>query len=170
MAKQPQECLNDGSAQACPDLFCYVLSPRFQSSQQLFGLFDIDYMNHRSQVLFSFNSSLIPPLDVLLSLHWWQTLWVPFPYCRALQTSSLPLSAESLSPRRSPGHSRRSPPPTSYFKVYRFLFCLLALSASILFHAHTPDHVIPFPVLSPFPWGCLVGILQEFDFGLGLRK
>jgi hypothetical protein len=30
-------------------------APGFKAHKQLFGLFDINYMNHRSQVLFSFS-------------------------------------------------------------------------------------------------------------------
>jgi hypothetical protein len=48
MAKQPQECLKDGPAWACPGLFCYVLSPRFQSSQTT--LWAIWHKLHESQV------------------------------------------------------------------------------------------------------------------------
>jgi hypothetical protein len=32
-------------------------APGFKAQTQLFGLFDINYMNHRSQVLFSFLTS-----------------------------------------------------------------------------------------------------------------
>jgi hypothetical protein len=42
MVKQPQECLNDGPALACPGLFCHVLSPRLQSSQTT--LWDITWI------------------------------------------------------------------------------------------------------------------------------
>jgi hypothetical protein len=53
MAKQPQECLNLlGHVMACSAMFS---APGFKAHKQLFGLFDIHYMNHRSQVLFSFN-------------------------------------------------------------------------------------------------------------------
>jgi hypothetical protein len=48
MAKQPQECLNDGPARACPGLFCYVLSPKFQSSQTT--LWAIWHTLHESEV------------------------------------------------------------------------------------------------------------------------
>jgi hypothetical protein len=37
---------------ACSAMFS---APGFKAHKQLFGLFDINYMNHRSQVLFSFN-------------------------------------------------------------------------------------------------------------------
>ena len=33
ISEQKNQCLNDGPARACPGLFCYVLSPRFQSSK-----------------------------------------------------------------------------------------------------------------------------------------
>ena len=33
MVKQPQECLNDRLAQACPDLLCYIDSPEFPPSE-----------------------------------------------------------------------------------------------------------------------------------------
>jgi hypothetical protein len=54
MAKQPQECLNYGPAWACSAMFS---ASGFKAHKQLFGLFDINYMNHRSQGLFSFSSS-----------------------------------------------------------------------------------------------------------------
>jgi hypothetical protein len=57
MVKQPQECFNDGPAQhvlACSAMFS---APGFKAHKQLFGLFDINYKNHRSQVLFSFNTT-----------------------------------------------------------------------------------------------------------------
>jgi hypothetical protein len=40
-----------GLALACSAMFS---APGFKAHKQLFGLFDINYMNHRSQVLFSF--------------------------------------------------------------------------------------------------------------------
>jgi hypothetical protein len=50
MAKQPQECLNNGATRACSAMFS---DPGFKAHKT--NLFDINYMNHRSQVLFSFN-------------------------------------------------------------------------------------------------------------------
>ena len=47
-----------GHVLACSAMFS---APGFKAHKQLFGLFDIHYMNHRSQVLFPFN-----PLDVFL--------------------------------------------------------------------------------------------------------
>ena len=40
-----------GHVLACSAMFS---APGFKAHKQLFGLFDINYMNHRSQVLFSF--------------------------------------------------------------------------------------------------------------------
>lgn len=56
MAKQPQECLNDGPARACSAMFSAL---GFKAHKQLFGLFDINYMNHRSQVLYPFTTKLM---------------------------------------------------------------------------------------------------------------
>jgi hypothetical protein len=42
-----------GHVLACSAMFS---APGFKAHKQLFGLFDINYMNHRSQVLFSFRS------------------------------------------------------------------------------------------------------------------
>jgi hypothetical protein len=42
-----------GHVLACSAMF---LAPGFKAHKQLFGLFDINYMNHRSQVLFSFST------------------------------------------------------------------------------------------------------------------
>jgi hypothetical protein len=53
------------------DLACSAMfsAPCFKAHKQLFGLFDINYMNHMSQVLFPFSSKdelagmgLPPPL------------------------------------------------------------------------------------------------------------
>jgi hypothetical protein len=43
------------------DLACSAMfsAPGFKAHKQLFGLFDINYMNHMSQVLFPFNSSVV---------------------------------------------------------------------------------------------------------------
>ena len=43
-----------GHVLACSAMFS---APGFKAHKQLFGLFDINYMNHGSQVLFSFNDS-----------------------------------------------------------------------------------------------------------------
>jgi hypothetical protein len=43
-------------------------APDFKAHKQLFGLFDINYMNHRSQVLFSFNMRIIHKYSL------WKTL------------------------------------------------------------------------------------------------
>jgi hypothetical protein len=40
-----------GHVLTCSAMFS---APGFKAHKQLFGLFDINYMNHRSQVLFSF--------------------------------------------------------------------------------------------------------------------
>jgi hypothetical protein len=42
-----------GHVPACSAIFS---APGFKAHKQLFGLLDIHYMNHKSQVLFSFNS------------------------------------------------------------------------------------------------------------------
>jgi hypothetical protein len=42
-----------GHVLACSAMFS---APGFKAHKQLFGLFDINYMNHRSQVLFSFRA------------------------------------------------------------------------------------------------------------------
>ena len=42
-------------------------APGFKAHKQLFGLFDIHYMNHRSQVLFPFNANKIILLESLIS-------------------------------------------------------------------------------------------------------
>jgi hypothetical protein len=42
-----------GSVLACSAIFS---TPGFKAHKQHFGLFDINYMNHRSQVLFSFKT------------------------------------------------------------------------------------------------------------------
>jgi hypothetical protein len=41
------------------DLACSAMfsAPGFKAHKQLFGLFDINYMNHRSQVLFPFTTT-----------------------------------------------------------------------------------------------------------------
>jgi hypothetical protein len=52
MAKQPQECFNDRPAWVCPGLFCYGSQPQVSKLTN-----NINYMNHRSQVLFSFKTS-----------------------------------------------------------------------------------------------------------------
>jgi hypothetical protein len=57
-----------GHVLACSAVFS---APGFKAHKQFFGLFDINYMNHRSQVLFSFNCtpsagtslSILPPRD-----------------------------------------------------------------------------------------------------------
>ena len=46
---------------ACSAVFS---APGFKAHKQLFGLFDINYMNHRSRVLFSFIST--PPISCFL--------------------------------------------------------------------------------------------------------
>ena len=43
-----------GHVLVCSAMFS---APGFKAHKQLFGLFDINYMNHRSQVLFSFRES-----------------------------------------------------------------------------------------------------------------
>jgi hypothetical protein len=43
-----------GHVLACSAMFS---APGFKAHKQLFGLFDINYMNHRSQVLFPFTTS-----------------------------------------------------------------------------------------------------------------
>jgi hypothetical protein len=43
-----------GHILACSAMFS---APSFKAHKQLFGLFDINYMNHRSQVLFSFTTT-----------------------------------------------------------------------------------------------------------------
>jgi hypothetical protein len=42
-------------------LVCFAMfsAPGFKAHKQLFGLFDIHYMNHRSQVLFPFSISQV---------------------------------------------------------------------------------------------------------------
>jgi hypothetical protein len=45
-----------GHVLACSAMFS---APGFKAHTQLFGLFDINYMNHRSRVLFSFSGNLI---------------------------------------------------------------------------------------------------------------
>jgi hypothetical protein len=42
-----------GHVLACSAMFS---APGFKAHKQLFGLFDINYMNHRSQVLFPFKT------------------------------------------------------------------------------------------------------------------
>jgi hypothetical protein len=49
-----------GHVLACSVMF---LAPGFKAHKQLFGLFDIYYMNHRSQVLFPFNGSVVKSTD-----------------------------------------------------------------------------------------------------------
>ena len=44
-----------GHVLACSAMFS---APGFKAHKQLFGLFDINYMNHMSQVLFPFSLSL----------------------------------------------------------------------------------------------------------------
>jgi hypothetical protein len=44
-----------GHVLACSAMFSV---PGFKAHKQLFGLFDINYMNHMSQVLFPFRSSI----------------------------------------------------------------------------------------------------------------
>jgi hypothetical protein len=44
-----------GHVLACSAMFS---APGFKAHKQLIGIFDINYMNHRSQVLFPFASSL----------------------------------------------------------------------------------------------------------------
>jgi hypothetical protein len=46
---------------ACSAMFS---APGFKAHKQLFGLFDIHYMNHRSQVLFPFTSSLFKIMTI----------------------------------------------------------------------------------------------------------
>jgi hypothetical protein len=44
-----------GHVLACSAMFS---APGFKAHKQLFGLYDINYMNHRSQVLFSFSTTV----------------------------------------------------------------------------------------------------------------
>ena len=54
-----------GHVLVCSAMFS---APGFKAHKQLFGLFDINYMNHRSQVLFPFNRSPeIGKIDVTVS-------------------------------------------------------------------------------------------------------
>jgi hypothetical protein len=45
-----------GHVLACSAMFS---APGFKAHKQLFGLFGINYMNHRSQVLFPFNINIV---------------------------------------------------------------------------------------------------------------
>ena len=45
-----------GHVLVCSAMFS---APGFKAHKQLFGLFDINYMNHRSQVLFSFSNFIM---------------------------------------------------------------------------------------------------------------
>ena len=55
-----------GHVLACSAMFS---APGFKAHKQLFGLFDINYMNHRSQVLFSFKISLFKTHDSWVVVH-----------------------------------------------------------------------------------------------------
>ena len=107
------------------------------------------------QSFWLWDGNSIPPLDVL-SLHWRWALQVPPPHCRALHPRSLPLSPESLSPPRSPVHSRGSshflPPKVAYFHS----FCWL----SGLQFPH-PQYLIM--LLSSPPWQCVFLRDEESD-------
>jgi hypothetical protein len=52
-----------GHVLACSAMFS---APGFKAHKQLFGLFDIHYMNHRSQVLFPFKTISQSQLNVSL--------------------------------------------------------------------------------------------------------
>ena len=119
------------------------------------------------------------PAVYALTFYWRWTLQVPSPHCWAFYLRSLLLGPESLSTFRSLVHSIRvSPPPTSQGCLFPFF--LLALRASLLF-PHIPDHVPPFPSLSPVPprslppsdhliflWSNIFTILSFFPFETGL--
>jgi hypothetical protein len=81
-------------------------------------------------------------LHLMPSFYWRWTLKVPSPYCRALYPRSFPLSPESLSPPRSPVHSRGSPhllpPEVAYFHSFYWPSGLHSCSPGPI-----PDHVTP---------------------------
>ena len=55
-----------GHVLACSAMFS---APGFKAHKQLFGLFDINYMNHMSQVLFPFTSMVITPIGACACVH-----------------------------------------------------------------------------------------------------
>jgi hypothetical protein len=63
-----REATGPGHVLVCCAMFS---APGFKAHKQLFGLFDIHYMNHRSQVLFPFTSN-----------SWWKQMQRPIPDIR----------------------------------------------------------------------------------------
>jgi hypothetical protein len=107
-----------------------------------------------SQSFWLWDGNSIPPLDAL-SFHWLWTLQVPSSHYWEFILSSLPLSPERLSHLEFLVHFRVSPhllpPEFAYFHSFCWPSALQSFSFLPPLHpTPIPDHVSPFPSLSPF--------------------